>query len=288
MNVTADAEESATLILKGLGCENLDEEVLELDVLSHFYQALASSYGRNTDGVHEALLTFKLIGGNDAKAVSAMAFKEFIKTRFLHQEDVISRLAAVATALDFQENTNMTNVGDKTSDALTHLSPIKARRLGGSKDNVDGQDRNSKRGNKDATLDSYYKFSNVSNLLKRKISRRSSIEELVERNVLKSPNLGRIDGRASTVELQLRKAKLAKALAKRMLEVEVKPYRTNTTGLVEKRKSLLETLYVPRSPRADGALPPLSGDQGEYAKQRSNVHNQGLDVDPVSGGISRG
>ena len=35
MNVT-DAEESATLILKGLGCENLDEEVLELDVLSHF------------------------------------------------------------------------------------------------------------------------------------------------------------------------------------------------------------------------------------------------------------
>ena len=95
MNVTADAEESATLIMKGLGCENLDEEVLELDVLSHFYQALASSYGRNTDGVHEALLTFKLIGGNDAKAISAMAFKEFIKTRFLHQEDVISRLAAV-------------------------------------------------------------------------------------------------------------------------------------------------------------------------------------------------
>ena len=167
---------------------------------------------------------------------------------------------------------------------MTHLSPIKARRLGGSKDNVDGQGRNSKRGNKDATLDSYYKFSNVSNLLKRKISRRSSIEELVERNVLKSPNLGRIDGRASTVELQLRKAKLAKALAKRMLEVEVKPYRTNTTGLVEKRKSLLETLYVPRSPRADGALPPPSGDQGEYAKQRSNIHNQGLDVDPVSGG----
>ena len=265
----------------------MDEEVLELDVLSHFYQALAL-YGRNTDGVHEALLTFQLIGGNDAKAVSAMAFKEFIKTRFLHQEDVISRLAAVATALDFQENTNITNVGDKTSDALTHLSPVKARRPGGSKDTVNDQGRNSKSGNKDAVLESYYKFSNVRNLLKRKISRRSSIEELVERNVLKSPNLGRIDGRASTVELQLRKAKLAKALAKRMLEVEVKPYRTNTTGLVEKRKSLLETLYVPRSPRADGALPPPSGDQGEYAKQRSNVHNQGLDVDPVSGGISRG
>ena len=281
MNVTADAEESATLILKGLGCENLDEEVLELDVLSHFYQALASSYGRNTDGVHEALLTFKLIGGNDAKAVSAMAFKEFIKTRFLHQEDAISRLAAVATALDFQENTNMTNVGDKTSDALTHLSPVKARRPGGGKDTVNDQGRNSKSGNKDAVLESYYKFSNVRNLLKRKISRRSSIEELVERNVLKSPNLGRIEGRVSTVELKLRKAKLAKALAKRMLEVEVETFRTNNAGLVEKRKSLLEPLYVPR------VLSDSGGHQGEYAEQRSNVLNQGLDVDPVSGGVSR-
>lgn len=290
-SATMDVDDSATLILKGLGCENLNEDVLELDVLSHFYQALASSYGRNTDGVHEALLTFKLVGGNDAKAISALAFKEFIRTRFLHQEDAISRLAAVATALDSQENTNVTNAGNnKTSDALTHLSPVKSRRPGESSHNVNKYGRNSGSGGTDveAELGSYYHFSNVRSALKRKIARRSSREELVNRNVLKSPNLGRIDGRASIIELKLRKARLAKALAKRMLEHEVKPLKVNITGLVEKRKSVLEPLYTPRVPRdGGGASPPANEHQGEYAKQRSKVRDQGLDVDAVSGGISR-
>ena len=39
----SDIDDSATLILNALGCENMKEDVLELDILSHFYQAVATS-----------------------------------------------------------------------------------------------------------------------------------------------------------------------------------------------------------------------------------------------------
>ena len=74
----SDIDDSATLILNALGCENMKEDVLELDILSHFYQAVATSYGQ-TDGA-EALLTLKLIGEDDAKEISADAFKTFVCT----------------------------------------------------------------------------------------------------------------------------------------------------------------------------------------------------------------
>ena len=114
----ADLEDSATLILNAMGCQNTKEDVLELDVLSNFYQAVATSYGRHTDGVHEALLTLKLIGGEDAKGISAAAFKVFICTRFSEQEDAISRLAAVATTFDFSGGENMLNTMKKMLGGL--------------------------------------------------------------------------------------------------------------------------------------------------------------------------
>lgn len=296
----AGLEDSATLILNALGCQNIKEDVLELDVLSNFYQAVATSYGRHTDGVHEALLTLKLIGGEDAKAISAAAFKIFICTRFNEQEDAISRLAAVATTFDFSGGRNTLNTINNTSDALSSLSPQKKPRdaynvdtknhleddsikieINNNVNQPNSSSYNNANNDDNAILLSHYQISNVKKMLERKISRRSSVAELVDRNVLKSPRMSRIDARTASIELKLRKATLAKALAKRLIEDEMVSYKINNNGIVKKRQSILEPLYSPRLVKVG------SHSSGSYAKQRDNVNKQGLVVDSVSGGINR-
>ena len=320
-NMMSDIDDSATLILNALGCENMKEDVLELDILSHFYQAVATSYGRQTDGVHEALLTLKLIGGDDAKAISADAFKTFICTRFNKQEDAVSRLAAVATTFDFRENNNNNNTMKKTSETLKYLSPKKKSRgkyidisdnangnginsnnnmgngafnnvnnlknnNGNMKSDNDNYNNNVKQkkdnNNNNTVLLSHYQFNNVRNNLERKISRRSSIAELVDRNVLKSPKMSRIDARTASIDLKLRKAKLAKALAKRLVEDEMIAYNIDHNGLVKERKSSLKKLSSPHINNNTRKVP-----VGNYAEQRDNVNKEGLNVDSVTGGMSR-
>ena len=88
-------------IIHNLGCDS-PEDKLELDVLAMFYSHAAKSYGRKTDGVHEATLTIKQIGGEEATSISGSAYQKFLQTRFAELEDSLIHLAAVSLACKTQ------------------------------------------------------------------------------------------------------------------------------------------------------------------------------------------
>ena len=94
--------------------------------------------------------------------------------------------------------------------------------------------------------------------------------------------MSRIDARTASIDLKLRKAKLAKALAKRLVEDEMIAYNIDHNGLVKERKSSLKKLSSPHINNNTRKVP-----VGNYAEQRDNVNKEGLNVDSITGGMSR-
>ena len=70
---------ASDMVIFNLGCTTIRDE-LHLDVLALFFSSTAKSFGRKTDGVHEAIMTLQMIGGKNATSISARAFKEFLES----------------------------------------------------------------------------------------------------------------------------------------------------------------------------------------------------------------
>ena len=94
---STEGADASSEIIHNLGCDS-PQDKLELDVLAMFYARAAQSYGRKTDGVHEATLTMKQIGGEEASYISGSAYQKFLQTRFAELEDSLTHLAAVSLA----------------------------------------------------------------------------------------------------------------------------------------------------------------------------------------------
>eukprot|EP00945_MAST-04E_sp_MAST-4E-sp1_P006561 g6561.t1 len=190
-------------VVSNLGCASM-QDVLHLDVLALFFSSSAKSYGRKTDGVHEAILTLRMIGGEKATNITAGAFKQFLEFRFEGQASSLTHLAAVALSI---------------KDRAVKLGAV-------------GKGMYDADGNKKVYYDAKDKLQDG-------LKRRSSIDELVARGILRNVQLGRYDASATKLQMEMKRNSLNRSLAKAFS----KPRRMSgetTNGIVEIRREELK------------------------------------------------